>query len=357
MMYKMIRPLLFRIDPEGIHDLILRRLERDPWWVRAGEPFWKYRHPMLRTSLWGVRFENPVGLAAGFDKRGACIPVWPRLGFGFAEIGTITAVEQEGNPKPRLFRLPEDRALINRFGFNNPGADATADRLSRHSPHRIPLGVNIGKSKVAELKDAAGDYLKSFARLRPFADYFVVNVSSPNTPNLRQLQDRAYLTDILAALRSHNAPTHKPILLKIAPDLTWPQIDEVLAVVIEQHVDGVVATNTTVTRDHLRSARAVETGGLSGAPVRGRSTEIIRYIRRQADVPIVGVGGIFTADDAYEKIRSGAALVQLYTGFVYEGPGACAAILRGLVRRLQRDGFQSLDQAIGVDAHVAFAKP
>jgi dihydroorotate dehydrogenase len=313
--------------------------------------FFCYDHHALHQKIWGIEFPNPVGLAAGFDKFARGVRLWSDLGFGFAEVGTVTAVAQDGNPKPRLFRLISDRALINRFGFNNSGAEATAAVLNRQMKTgiKIPIGINIGKSKITDLDKAAGDYAASFSRLWPLADYFVVNVSSPNTPNLRQLQDRPRLTEILSQLTEVNRSGGKPILLKIAPDLSWSQIDDVVSVLNEFKLAGVVATNTTVDRTGLRSRLSGEAGGLSGAPLRQRATDIIRHLFRALgrNFVIIGVGGIFNSADAYEKILAGASLVQIYTGFVYEGPSICRSINKGLVKRLRADGFSNLRDAVG----------
>lgn len=356
MIYRwLIRPVLYRFDPENVHEWISDRLVRHERWVARCRKLFCYDHHALRQKIWGLDFVNPVGLAAGFDKFARGVHVWPDLGFGFAEMGTVTALAQEGNPKPRLFRLTADRALINRFGFNNAGAEETAEVLNRQMKAgvKIPIGINIGKSKVADLDNAADDYAASFSRLWPFAGYFVINVSSPNTPNLRQLQERQHLTDILTRLTEDNRRLGgKPVLLKIAPDLSWSQIDDVITVARECKISGMVATNTTVDRTALRSGFSEETGGLSGAPLRQRSTDIIRYLWRSVgrDMTIVGVGGIFNASDAYEKILAGASLIQVYTGFVYEGPFICRSINRGLVERLHADGLSHVSEAVGQKA-------
>lgn len=291
--------------------------------------------PQLAREVFGLKFPNVVGLAAGFDKNALVLPAWEGLGFGFAEVGTITAKAQPGNPQPRLFRVPEIRGVINRMGFNNDGADVVAARLERlratsRWPH-FPVGVNIGKSKITPLEEATADYIYSFNRLRALGDYFVLNVSSPNTPGLRKLQDRAALGELFGAIQSANVSA-KPVLVKIAPDLTWEAVDDVLALVDEHRIAGVIATNTTIDHSPVPEHRK-QTGGLSGLPVRARSTEIIRYITSRAKIPVIGVGGIFGADDAKEKLDAGAALIQLYTGFIYEGPALvsrCASAGRRL---------------------------
>ncbi len=327
---KVLRPLLFSLDPEVVHHLAMGGLRMGG---RALQ-FWKPVHdPRLARTVFGVTFPNPVGLAAGFDKNAAVLPSWEALGFGFVEAGTITARAQPGNPKPRIFRVPEYAALINRLGFNNEGADAVAARLQRLRESgrwpRIPVGINIGKSKVTSIEEATGDYLLSFQRLQAFGDYFVLNVSSPNTPGLRALQDRAALDELLGHIQSRNT-AGKPMLVKIAPDLEWAAIEEILGLVQEHGVAGLIATNTTIDQGSL-PAQLRRQGGLSGTPLRARSTEVVRFIAERSAVPIIAVGGIMSADDALEKFDAGAALVQLYTGFVYEGPRLireiCAALL------------------------------
>jgi len=286
----------------------------------------------LEREVFGLKFPNPVGLAAGFDKNALVLPAWEGLGFGFAEVGTITAKAQPGNPKPRLFRVPEIGGIINRMGFNNDGADAVAARLARlrGTPNWpcFPVGINLGKSKVTPLEEATADYLYSFSRLRDLGDYFVLNVSSPNTPGLRSLQDRPALDRLFGTIQAANAGP-KPMLVKIAPDLTWEAIDDVLSLVEAHRLAGIIATNTTIDHSAVPGQRR-ETGGLSGTPVRARSTEIIRYITARTKVPVIGVGGIVSADDALEKLNAGAALVQLYTGFIYAGPALIPRICRAI---------------------------
>ena len=358
-----LRPLLFRLDPERLHRWAIAQSR----WL-ALHP---YLHPLLsglaapkdsrlHQTFWGLKFEHPVGLAAGFDKNAEAIALWPRMGFAFSEVGTITAQAQPGNPLPRLFRLPADEAVINRYGFNNQGASAVARRLSTdpRSPLGYPVGINLGKSKVTPLEEAPADYVSSFRQLYPYGDYFVVNVSSPNTPGLRKLQSRDNLERIVSLLQEHNTE-NKPLLVKIAPDLTWEQLDELLEFVLSADIAGIIATNTTLQRDGLKT-RAIaqtgrppseESGGLSGPPVRAKSTEMVRYIYKQTDgkLPIVGVGGIDSADAAWEKIAAGASLVQLYTGLVYEGPGLPSRIVRGLMAKLNRAGFSTISEAVGCD--------
>jgi dihydroorotate dehydrogenase len=287
--------------------------------------------------LFGVRFPNPVGLAAGFDKNAVALPAWESLGFGFIEAGTITAKTQPGNPKPRVFRLPEQRALINRMGFNNDGAGVVADRLARlRASGRwpgVPVGINIGKSRVTPVEEAVGDYLVSFERLFPFADYFALNVSSPNTPGLRSLQDRDALDALISAVQTKNAGLgNKPVLVKIAPDLEFSQIEEILELAEARGLAGLIATNTTLDHSCVPQGRDQQ-GGLSGAPLRGRSTEIVRFITARTKLPLIAVGGIEDADSALEKLDAGAALIQLYTGFIYRGPALPRGICRALAAR------------------------
>ena len=359
----LLRPLLFAQDSEKIHNRTIKALAwagRHPSVCKALSAFYATEH--LLVELFGLRFPNPVGLAAGMDKAAAAVPVWVALGFGFTELGGVTRHPQPGNPSPRMFRLVEDRALINRMGFNNPGADAMAARLTEwkktgHWP-KHPVGINLGKSKVTPLEEAAEDYLYSFKALREYADFFVINVSSPNTPNLRQLQDKAALDEILTSLQEANkAPagsaTVKPILVKVAPDLSFEALDEILELAGPRQLAGIVATNTTIARPNSSEASAQrvygESGGLSGKPLRVRSTEVIRHIYRQTKgrLPIIGVGGIFNADDAWEKIVAGASLLQIYTGLVYEGPGLVREITDGLRKRLKMEGFVGVSEAVG----------
>ncbi|MGB2514438.1 MAG: quinone-dependent dihydroorotate dehydrogenase, partial [Flavobacteriaceae bacterium] len=280
------------------------------------------KHPKLEREVFGLKFPNPVGLAAGFDKNAVLYKALSNFGFGFIEIGTITPKAQPGNPKKRLFRLKEDEAIINRMGFNNEGVEAAIKRLKSNS--KVLIGGNIGKNKTTPYEQAADDYIYCFNALFDYVDYFVVNVSSPNTPNLRALQDKAPLTHLLTTLSAINKEKQhpKPILLKIAPDLSNAQLDDIITIVSETKIDGLIATNTTLNREGLKSENKAETGGLSGKPLNKRSTEVIRYIAEKSKnaFPIIGVGGIHSAEDALEKIKAGASLVQLYTGFVYEGP-------------------------------------
>jgi dihydroorotate dehydrogenase len=373
----LVRPLLFKQDPERAHNVALTALgmaAKMPFASLALESFCSA--PPLPVELFGLKFPNPVGLAAGMDKFATAIPIWEKLGFGFSELGGVTWHAQPGNPPPRVFRAVADEGIVNRMGFNNPGAPTFARKLAAWKASRRwpahPVGINLGKSKNTPLEKAAEDYANSFRVLREFADFFVVNVSSPNTPNLRQLQDKAALDEIFVALQevqkrdeccvmsdepgSASRITHhasKPILVKVAPDLSFAALDEILELVAPRNIAGIVATNTTITRpqtgDTTLQKIYAETGGLSGRPVRARSTEIIRHLFKQTrgTVPIIGVGGIFNAEDAWEKITAGASLVQIYTGMVYEGPGIARNIVAGLREKLEASGMKDLPQAVG----------
>lgn len=352
-MYRFLTKIVFLVirDPETAHEaalLFLRVLGISPLKNIAGL-FTRVRHPSLEQSVFGTFFETPVGIAAGFDKEGQTIGGLEALGFGYVEAGTVTKYPQEGNPRPRIFRFPEDRALINRMGFNNKGAGAMARRL-KHFRRTLPLGISIGKSKRAENDEAAQDYRFSYERLYEHGDYFVINVSSPNTPGLRELQDKKFLVDIVSTFNEYRSrqAVRKPLLVKIAPDLSYEAIDEVLQVCREHTVDGIIAVNSTVSRKGVSEKAAGVAGGLSGEPIKAIATEIIRYIHKKSpELPIIGVGGIFNAEDAYEKIKAGASLVQVYTGFIYEGPGIAAEINRGLVKLLNQDGYKNISEAVG----------
>lgn len=346
MFYRLVRRWLFQLDPEKAHEHALDWAERAAHRAVLRETcaaLWHVRDGRLRQELFGLSFLNPVGLAAGFDKNAVAVGLWPALGFGFVEVGTVTPRPQPGNEPPRLFRLPEQQALINRMGFNNDGAQRVAARLPP-APHPIPVGVNLGKQKTTPLETAVEDYLTGLQAFEGRADFFVINVSSPNTPGLRQLQQAEQLDVLLGRLRVAQPAT--PLLVKIAPDLTTEQLTDIVALVRRHRLDGIVATNTT-----LQHPRAAE-GGLSGAPLRARATECVRQLYRLAEgkLPIIGVGGIFNAKDAWEKICAGASLVEVYTGLVYEGPGLASAINRGLLRHLDAAGFHHLREAIGCKA-------
>ena len=337
-MYKLfIRKFLFLFQPESVHHFIVIIL-KIPLISKIFGTVYSFQHPALERTICGITFKNPVGLAAGFDKNAEIFEQLTDLGFGFIEIGTITPVAQDGNPKPRIFRLPEDEALINCMGFNNDGVEVILQRLQKDRGKKVLIGGNIGKNKNTPNDEAMKDYECCFDILYEYVDFFVINVSSPNTPHLRELQEREPLTNLLRHLkmkaRSKNDP--KPLFLKIAPDLNDQQLSEIAEIVLETGIDGIVATNTTLSRDHLRSTShkitAIGEGGLSGKPLRERSTEIIRFMRKRLgdEIPIIGVGGIHSADDALEKLQAGASLVELYTGFIYEGPALVKRINKAL---------------------------
>lgn len=322
-----IRKVLFQYDPEQIHYKtfsMIKGVMKIPMVPQAARSLFEVRSKKLEKELFGIRFKNPVGLAAGFDKNALLFDEFANYGFGFVEVGTVTPKPQEGNPKKRLFRLKEDQAIINRMGFNNDGVRVIADRLRKRRSDVI-IGGNIGKNKVTPNEKALDDYLICFHELFDVVDYFVVNVSSPNTPNLRELQDKEPLTELLTSLQEANEkkPKTKPILLKIAPDLNDDQLLDIIDIVSSSKIAGVIATNTTISREGLTSENKNETGGLSGKPVRERSTEVIRFLAEKSNksFPIIGVGGIHSYEDAKEKLDAGADLIQLYTGFIYEGPG------------------------------------
>ncbi len=391
-----IRPVLFsglKADPEWLHQQTLStfgwldRHSHQPYlsWLQTRlARSYSLTDPRLSQTFWGLNFSNPIGLAAGFDKDGVASGLWHSFGFGFAELGTVTFHAQPGNPRPRLFRLPLDQAALNRMGFNNQGAAAMAATLqqrwgeqemsqedeatgrsreqplaaTRHTPQPFcPLGINLGKSKITPLEDAAMDYLSSFRLLKHWGDYFVVNVSSPNTPGLRSLQSSEQLDPILSALQQENTE-RKPLLVKIAPDLEWDAIAAILDLVQKHQLAGIIATNTTIRRDGLKTQVVSSTGntvqseagGISGAPLRERSTAVIRFVwqETQGRLPIIGVGGVFTPEDAWEKITAGASLVQVYTGWIYEGPTMVSRILNGLLHKLEERGLTSISQAIGL---------
>jgi dihydroorotate dehydrogenase len=374
---KIVRPILFQQESECAHDFTLKQLARASRSPFVCDTIGKiFVAPELPVELFGLKFPNPVGLAAGLDKHAAAVPVWEKLGFGFCELGGVTWHAQPGNPQPRMFRAVTDKAIVNRMGFNNSGAEALAQKLAdwkksgRWPKH--PVGINLGKSKITPLEKAAEDYANSFRALREFADFFVVNVSSPNTPGLRALQDKSALDEIFAALQEVNCgrdgvsssqifdsgtptrrPSRLPILVKVAPDLSFEALDEILELVVPRNIAGIVATNTTITRPPTNSPALqkiyAETGGLSGKPLRARSTEIIRHLYKQTQgkVPIIGVGGIFSADDAWEKITAGASLIQIYSGLVYEGPGLAKKIVTGLREKLKKTGMKNLPAAVG----------
>lgn len=336
-MYKsIVRPLLFKFDPEGVHHFSFRsiKLLSKLGLTRLAKSSFQVEDKALEREVFGLKFKNPVGLAAGFDKDAKLYQELSDFGFGFVEIGTLTPKPQPGNPKKRLFRLKEDQAIINRMGFNNGGVEAAVARLKKNK--NVLIGGNIGKNKVTPNEEAFNDYKICFEALYDYVDYFVVNVSSPNTPNLRALQDKEPLTKLLAGLQELNKlKGGKPILLKIAPDLTDEQLLDIIDIVKTTQIAGVIATNTTISREGLKSENRVETGGLSGKPLKDRSTEVIRFLSVKSNraFPIIGVGGIHSAADALEKLEAGASLIQLYTGFIYEGPGLIKRINQEILKQ------------------------
>ena len=348
-LYSYGKPFLFSLPPETAHTLVSRGLEavqntpvesvlRDTYSVEDDR---------LTVEAFGQQFPTPVGVAAGFDKNARIPRTLAALGFGHVEVGGVTAECQPGNPRPRMFRLAPDRALINRMGFNNEGADAVGERLDESDLPDVPIGVNIGKSKSTPLTDAPADYRYTYERVADAGDYFVVNVSSPNTPGLRSLQNRDALEAIIDELQDAGAA---PLLVKLSPDLPGPAIEESLAVVDDMNLDGVIVTNTTTERpESLTAPQKAERGGLSGKPIEERATGLVRFVAERTDVPVVGVGGISDAEGAYRKIRAGASVTQLYTGLVYEGPSLARDINEGLLDLLDRDGFDSVEDAVGAD--------
>ena len=364
-MYSLIRRMFFQLEPEKAHYLAMNGLKTAcslPGGFAAVKSFFSFPHQTLQKEVFGLRFRNPIGLGAGFDKNAAYLQELDALGFGFIEIGTVTPRPQAGNDKPRLFRLVQDRAVINRMGFNNDGVEVVVERLKKwreqrkddgkettqsstiHHPSSLLIGGNIGKNKVTPNEDAWQDYEICFKALHPYVDFFVVNVSSPNTPGLRELQERDALHKILTHLQALNRQNavQRPILLKIAPDLTWSQIDDVIALALEINLDGLVATNTTISRDGLQTSaatvQAIGAGGLSGQPLRERATEIVQYLcsKLEGRIPVVASGGIFTAADAAEKLAAGAQLCEVWTGFIYEGPQIVKNICRGLAAGIRK---------------------
>ncbi len=345
-MYKfLLKPILFRKDPEAAHHFTFAWIKKTfslPLVRSIVKRTFSYENTALEREVFGLKFKNPVGLAAGFDKDARLIDEMAMLGFGFIEIGTLTPKPQEGNPKPRLFRLPEDEALINRMGFNNGGVLAAVERLKKRKS-KILIGGNIGKNKLTPNEKAVDDYLICLEALHPYVDFFVVNVSSPNTPDLRDLQEKEPLRKLLLAVKNANDQKEKPkpILLKIAPDLTNGQLDDIVDIVLQTKIDGVIATNTTIDRSQLKTditeVNIMGAGGVSGKVLGKRSTEVIRYLSDKSNkgFPIIGVGGIHSPDDAIEKLEAGASLIQVYSGMIYEGPALIKRINQGLARHLQ----------------------
>jgi dihydroorotate dehydrogenase len=348
-LYDAAKPLLFSLPPETAHTFVSRGLEAVQG--TPAESLLRDRYVVdddrLATEAFDLRFPNPVGVAAGFDKNARLPNALAALGFGHVEVGGVTAEAQAGNPRPRMFRLRPDRALINRMGFNNEGADAVGARLDDTALPHVPVGVNLGKSKSTPLSDAPADYRYTYERVADAADYFVINVSSPNTPGLRSLQNRDSLEAIVDELQDAGAA---PLLVKLSPDLPGPAIEDSLEVVAEKDLDGVVVANTTTERtESLKSHNKAEPGGLSGDPIEERSTGLVGFVAERTHVPVVGVGGVSDADGAYRKLRAGADVVQLYTGLVYEGPSLARDINEGLLDLLDRDGFDHVSEAVGVD--------
>lgn len=339
-MYKyFIRPILFQFDPERVHHFTfssLKFIHKIPFLTTVIQKIYVVQNEKLEREVFGMKFPNPIGLAAGFDKDAELYDELSAFGFGFIEIGTVTPKPQSGNPKKRLFRLKEDQALINRMGFNNKGVNEVVKELRKNK--KIIIGGNIGKNKTTPLENAVDDYLLCFEGLKEVVDYFVVNVSSPNTPNLRDLQGKQPLTELLNALQAKNnlQENPKPILLKIAPDLSESELLDIIEIVQSTKIAGVIATNTTISRDEIQSENKKETGGLSGVPLKDKSTEVIRFLTKNSggSFPIIGVGGIHSAKDAIEKLEAGASLIQLYTGFIYEGPG--------LVKRINKEILKTI---------------
>lgn len=348
-----IRPLMFRMEAEQAHDIGIKAL-RSGFAAKLGfvtGPAADSLKAFGEIERFGLRFANPLGMAAGFDKNGIVVDQLADIGFGFVEVGTVTFEPQPGNPKPRLFRLPADQALINRLGFNNDGAVEVAERLSQIA-RRCVVGVNIGRNKDVPNEEATENYLKSFELVHPLADYVAVNISSPNTPNLRELQRSDSLDELIGSLQKRNRDlVPKPLVVKIAPDLTESEIESIVDIALRHQVSGIIATNTTVSRDGLKSPHvdSFGAGGLSGKPLQKRSNEVVSKIYKYSKgrLPIIGVGGIFSAEDAFEKIAAGACLLQAYTGFIYAGPAFAGEINRGLARLIEERGFADLDQAIG----------
>jgi len=347
-LYTVAKPLLFQLSPETAHRIVhsgLELFQRTPARSLVSRRY-TVEDDRLETTAFGQQFPNPVGVAAGFDKNAEVVPALGALGFGFVEIGGVTARPQAGNARPRMFRLPEDEALINRMGLNNHGAEAVGRRLAKIDVP-FPVGVNIAKSETVDPSEAPADYRETYQHVAEGGDFFVVNVSCPNSQGFEELQNRDSMAAIIGELRDGGA---SPLLIKLSPDLPEPAIDDALSIVDEFDLEGVVATNTTTSRPaSLRSPDRVEGGGLSGAPIRSTATEMVGYVAERTDVPVVGVGGVASAEDAYEKIRAGASVVQLYTGLVYRGPSIARDINRGLLALLERDGFDSVEAAVGAD--------
>lgn len=353
---KIIRPLLFKLPTETAHEIGIQalRIGLDPKYAQKLTASYLNNNSFGKISRFNLNFNSPLGMAAGFDKNGVIVNQLAALGFGFVEVGTVTYTPQTGNEKPRLFRLPEDEALINRLGFNNEGTEKVVERLKKINPNCV-LGINIGKNKDVPNEEAVENYLKSFDLASTVGDYIAVNVSSPNTPNLRELQKSENLEELLSALQNRNRElASKPLLVKIAPDLSEMEIEAIADIAVRLNLSGIIATNTTIDRANLKTkdVEKIGSGGLSGKPLRKKSNEVISKIYRYSNgkIPIIGVGGIFTAEDAYEKIAAGACLVQAYTGFIYQGFSFARDINLGLIKIMKEKGFKDLDEAIGIRA-------
>ncbi|WP_255191608.1 quinone-dependent dihydroorotate dehydrogenase [Natronobeatus ordinarius] len=350
-LYSRIRPLAFKLPAETAHNVGKRALRTagSTRPTRAALRYaYRYDHPALAVDRFGTRFPNPVGVAAGFDKNAEVTHGLAALGFGFVEVGTVTPYPQAGNEKPRLFRLREDEAMVNRMGFNGQGMERVKARLEAEGTPDVPIGVNVGKMNTSNEQEALEDYRRVFDRLSPFADYVVVNVSCPNTPDEFEEDSPEHLAAIFETLEAEN-DAGVPMLVKVGPDSPTQSLQDLVDIVEAFDLDGIVATNTTTTREGLRSPNRKEWGGLSGKPLEDRSTEVVRALASYTDLPIIGVGGVDSAESAYEKIRAGASLVQLYTGFVYNGPSTARELNRGLLTLLRRDGFASIEEAVGAD--------
>ncbi|OYD08214.1 quinone-dependent dihydroorotate dehydrogenase [Paludifilum halophilum] len=360
-MYSLLRNQLFRMDPEQAHEWTIRGLQqaqRFPFVLKTLQRRMEVEDPRLKVSFSRIRFPNPVGLAAGFDKHAQVYPALAALGFGFVEVGTLTPRRQSGNPRPRLYRLPEDQAVINRMGFNNGGVEQARSLLSTFPRPGIPIGINLGKNKQTPQEEAASDYRHGLRALYRHGDYFAINISSPNTRGLRDLQQSKPLEKLLSLIMAERDEMKdetgetRPVFLKLAPDLTQDQMTEAVQVGMELDIDGFIVCNTTLSREGLKNPLKKEEGGMSGKPLAPLSTKMIRHLYRISEgrMPIIGVGGIFTGDDAYEKIRAGACLIQVYTGMIYRGPSIAREINRELLHRLEKDGYDHISEAVGQDA-------
>jgi dihydroorotate dehydrogenase len=355
MIYPFLRKTLFALPPETAHHfgiLGIKSLFHTPILSQIMTKKFQYENSMLPQNIMGLHFKNPVGLAAGFDKYCTFFNHFDSLGFGFGEIGTITPLPQDGNEKPRLFRDPKAKAILNRMGFNNGGMQKCIDRLQKVKSHPIPLCINIGKNKITPNENAKDDYLKLIKGLSDYASFFTVNISSPNTPGLRNLQAKADLLQLLEPIVELNQKLKNlPIALKIAPDMTEVEVDDIVAVVLKTGISSIITTNTTIDKSQINEKFKNEAGGVSGLPVRDKSDQVLKWVAQRTEnkIPLIGVGGIFSAEDAYRKIKFGASLVEVYTGWIYQGPGLVKEINQGLVKLLKNDGFHHISEAIGKD--------